>query len=144
MSEHADDSFDANTWAVFGVVCGLIIGQTDDSLASALLWSTGSIVFGERILPALVRRAERVLERQGRGGFFLGVCFGWGLVPGPLVGSLFGALAPTLWELPVTSLQGACLGLVLGPIAAMAQGLITAVLVLGIVKLATGRNLAAD
>jgi hypothetical protein len=131
------DKYDSWVWAVWGVVGAWIIGVADESMITALLWSTGSIVFGDRLLPGLMSRAERLSERYRWD--LLDVVFGWGLVPGPLVGSAFGVLAPLLWELPITSFQGGLIGLVLGPILAAVEGLVFFSMVLIIWRAVTGR-----
>jgi hypothetical protein len=137
LHRDAGDRFDSIAWAVWGVVCAWIIGAADDSVASALLWSTGSIVIGDRVLPVLSRRAEVMSERYRWD--LLDVVFGWGLGPGPLVGGFFGALVPLIWELPITTFQGGLIGLVLGPIVAAVEGLVVFSMVLIIWWAITGR-----
>ncbi|HEY7313933.1 MAG TPA: hypothetical protein VH643_31575 [Gemmataceae bacterium] len=137
VHQEALDKTLSTPWAVCGVVCAWIIGATDDSVATALLWSMGSIVFGDRILPALMSRAHRVSEHSHWD--LRDVVFGWGLVPGPLVGSCFGVVAPLLWELPITSFQGGLIGLILGPIFSAVEGLVIFSMVLVIWRVVSGR-----
>jgi len=135
-------NFAAVAWSINGLLCGAIIAFADQSLFSAALWMAVSLWFGLIVLPELFRCAGKISQR--RRSLWLAVVFGWALVPGPLVGSAFGALCPLLWEAPITALEGAIIGLFVGPILTPLEGLsIVAVVVVG-VWLFTGKWLHAE
>jgi hypothetical protein len=92
----------------------------DRSLLSGLAWLAISVPFGRYVLPKLMQWAHRLYAVHPN--LWLSLVFDWGMFPGPPVGPLFGALSPVIFDLPVTSLQGAILGLVVGPIVSAAEG----------------------
>jgi hypothetical protein len=132
------DASDRRAWIANGVVCSVIIGLADGSLLSAAAWFTGTLVRAYHGMPSIARAARRWSD--SRKSFYLDVALGWSLYPGPLVGSFFGAMAPVIWNLPISSLQSAVLGLVLGPVIAAAEGVALASLVLGVVWIYTRRR----
>lgn len=133
---------DAAVWSLNGLCCGLVIGWVDQSPTSGVCWLAVCWAVGRVGLPALVRRAEQVSQR--RRSFWLDVVLGWALIPGPLVGSAFGAVCPLLWQMHFTALQGAFMGLLVGPLLAPLEGLLFAALVVGAIWLATGERLDTE
>ena len=132
------DGTDRRDWIVNGVVCSVIIAVVDGSGASAGLWLAATLARAYHGMPAIVRAARRLSDNQKM--FYLDVVLGWALYPGPLVGSIFGALTPVICNLPISSFQGALVGLIVGPVIAAVQGVVLATLVLGVVWLVTGRR----
>ena len=132
------DVSDRRAWVANGVACTTIIALTDASLVNAAVWLAGTLMRAYHGMPLIARTARRVSDAQK--SFYLDVAIGWSLYPGPLVGSFFGVLAPTIWNLPVSSFQGGLIGLIVGPLIAVVLGLLLATLVLGAYTIFTGRR----
>jgi hypothetical protein len=128
-------------WIANGVVCSFLIGALDGSVASAAVWLTAVLARAYFGLPALERAAQGL---SGVRKVYAEVALGWALVPGPIVGSFFGAVLPILWNLPVSSLQGALIGLLVGPVFAAIEGVVVVTLVASVVWLLSGRWLLWD
>ena len=90
-------------------------------------------------MPTIFRAAGRLSDR--RQTFLLDVALGWALIPGPLVGSLFGVLSPIIFDLPVSSLTGGLLGLLVGPVVAAIEGILLASAFAFVLRIVTGKSL---
>ena len=129
------DATDRRDWIVNGLICSVIIAVADGSLVSAAIWVGATLTRAYYGMPAIVRKARKLFDSHKK--FYLGVLLGWALYPGPLVGSFGGAILPFIWNLPISSFQGALLGLIVGPITAAVVGIVFATIVLGVAWLIT-------
>lgn len=140
LAAHAAwSSGDTATWITCSVVCAAMISIGDESVLSGALWLGISLPFGKVVLPRLFRWGANLSERHPN--FWRDAALGWALVPGPLVGCFFGCLGPLCWNWPMTSLQGSMLGLAIGPLFAIGEGLGLATLVISAAWLVTGKRL---
>lgn len=133
------DTFDRVAWALAASVSTVFVGA-NDGLIAASLWFAVIVAFSQLALPWIFRRARSITLAQER--FYLGACFGWGLVPGPYVGVLFGVLWPWVYEWEISSFTGGLLGLIVGPCVAVVQGLVTVAILDVIVWFVTGTRLS--
>lgn len=129
---------DRRDWIASGTVCAVIIAIADDSWVSAAVWLVATVGLACYGMPRVVRTASRLSDK--RKSFYLDVALGWALFAGPLVGSIFGAISPVIWNLTISSFQGALIGLIAGSLFAAVQGIVLATIVLGVVWLVTGRR----
>jgi hypothetical protein len=132
---------DAAVWMINGILIGLLIAAVDRSLLGTVGWAAFCGWFGRTALPKLENSTKRLFDR--RPNFWCEAACGWALVPGPLVGSAFGALLTFAWQLPLTIWQGALLGLIVGPVLAVLEGLVVVTLAVAVHRLVTGKRLDA-
>jgi hypothetical protein len=133
------DAVDRWSWIAVGVLCALIIWIVDDSPISALAWLAMSLLRTYHQMPAIFMTVGRLSGR--RQSFLLDVALGWALIPGPLVGSLFGTLSPIIFGLPVSSFAGGLLGLLIGPVVAAVEGILLVVAFNLVLRIVTGKSL---
>jgi hypothetical protein len=126
-------------WITTGALCAVIITIVDESMVSAVAWLIASVARSYHGMPAIFRLARRLSE--SRRSFLLYVALGWALIPGPLVGSLFGTLCPVILDLPISSFAGGLLGLIVGPVLAALEGVILVTGIAFISRMATGKSL---
>ncbi len=127
-AENSWDGSDRTAWLISGLIGAFIIARSDRDLLSAVLWLLGSVIRGWQTLPRLINATRQWAMKCH---FLVGVAIGWALIPGPLVGSLAGLLAPLIYDLPLTSFQCGLIGLFVGPIVAAVEGVVVAILFFG-------------
>jgi hypothetical protein len=101
-----------------------------------------SVVRAYHGMPVVFRAAGRLSERMRT--LLFDVALGWALIPGPLVGSIFGTLSPVIFGLPISSFTGGLLGLVIGPVAAAVEGVLLVSLFALVYRIVSGRSLFGD
>ena len=131
-------TFERRWWTVLAVVSTVTV-FANDGVVHALLWLLAMMVLATLIVPRMYRRAHASLERSD--DLYLGVVFGWALVPGPLVGILFGTILPAVYDCGLSSLIGGFMGLLLGPCFAVIEGLSIVFVVDAVFWLVTGRRI---
>jgi hypothetical protein len=142
-SEYDDkpfDTFERVVWAVIAALSTMIVCLNDGLIFTTGLWLLGIVVFGQLALPLLFRRAHGFVNCNEN--LYLGVVVGWGLVPGPIVGVIFGVLLPFIYDCGLTSFSGGLVGLIVGPFFAVIEGLVLVAAVDLTVLIATGRSLS--
>ncbi len=130
---------DRLAWIIVGVICAVIIAIVDGSPISAAIWLVMSLFRAYHGMPKARQMARRLSEKKR--SFLLDVILGWALIPGPIVGSLFGTLSPILFDLPISSFSGGLLGLLAGPIFAALEGVIIASAFAFVWRIVTGVSL---
>jgi hypothetical protein len=103
-------TFVAVAYLVSSVACaGFLSGNGGFSW---IVWLGIALVFCHYALPWLAGTAKIF----STGGDYRTVnrIIGWGLLLGPIVGSLCGVVVPSIWELPITPFQGGVIGLATG------------------------------
>lgn len=143
ISEHdfhqeAFSAFDRRSWTALAVVSLIVVFANDGILNSAIWWLVIRF-FATRIVPRIYQWGHARLDQSD--GLYLGVILGWALVPGPLVGVLFGTILPAIYDCGLSSLAGGLIGLVLGPCFAVVQGLCIVGVIDGIFWLVTGHRI---
>jgi hypothetical protein len=125
-------------WSCCAAASALGIALIDGSLIEAVLWLGMSKALAWLCLPPIVRLAERGSGDPKR--FWLDVALGWALVPGPVVGCLFGLVSAPLWGWP-SAFLGCLVWFLLGPLVAAVEGLVIGGLLVGVVFACTGKRL---
>lgn len=133
---------DSVIWSVNTLGCCALIYEIDRSLPSVILWAAMGLAIAWGAMPAFIQAAEKFTDR--RRSLWLTVVVAWSIIPGPLAGTLLGAASPLLWEMPCTALQGAFVGLLVGPLLAPLEGIsIAALFAIGF-RLITGQEFGQD
>ena len=118
----------------------MVVWLNDGLVFTTGLWLLGNVAFGQLALPLVFRRADDFVNRNEN--LYLGVIFGWGLVPGPVVGVLFGVLLPFIYDCGLSSFAGGLVGLIVGPCFAVLQGLTIVFIIDVAMWIATGTSLS--
>lgn len=127
-------------WALIAAVSTMIVCSNDGLTVTTALWLLGIVTFGQVALPLTFRRAHDLVNRNEN--LYLGVVVGWGLVPGPVVGVIFGVLLPSIYDCGLTSFAGGLVGLIVGPCFAIVQGLVIVSIVDLTIWIVTGTSLS--
>ena len=133
-------TFERVEWAVIAALSTMIVCLNDGLIFTTGLWLLGIVAFGQLALPLVFRRVHDFVNRNEN--LYLGVVVGWGLVPGPVVGVIFGVLLPFIFKCGLSSFTGGVVGLVAGPCFAIIQGVIIVSMVDLIVWILTGTSLS--
>ena len=127
-------------WAVIAALSTIVVWLNDGLVITTGLWLLGIVAFGQLAPPLVFRRADDFVNRNEN--LYLGVIFGWGLVPGPVVGVIFGVLLPFIHDCGLSSFAGGVVGLIVGPCFAVLQGLTIVSIIDVAVWIATGTSLS--
>jgi hypothetical protein len=129
--------FEQRSWTALAVLsAGVILAK--DGPQNCVVWLLVMCLIIAVVMPRLYRWGHAYLNRSKN--MYLGVIIGWALVPGPLVGILFGTICPAVLDCGISSLFGGVIGLAVGPCFAVIEGLTIVCLVDGIYWLLTGHR----
>ncbi len=115
------DGFLRGAWLIIPALFSLIVYEHDRSLLITGLWLSGMLAFGQLLLPLAFDVGHQLLKRCDN--LYLGAALGWSLVPGPLIGVVFGTLIPWSKDCGFTPATGGLLGLIAGPCFAAVEGI---------------------
>lgn len=141
ITEHEEEpfaAFERVVWTLIAAFSTVVVWLSDGLVFIAGLWLLGIVAFGQLALPWIFRRAHDFVSRNDN--LYVGVILGWGLVPGPLVGVLFGVLLPFIYDCGLGSFAGGLIGMIVGPCFAVFQGLTIVCIVDAAVWITTGTS----
>jgi hypothetical protein len=133
-------TFERVVWAVIAALSTMVVWLNDGLVFTTGLWLLGIVAFGQIALPLVFRRAHNFVNHYEN--LYLGVIFGWGLVPGPLIGVFFGVLLPFIYDCGLSSFAGGLVGILIGPCFAVIQGLTIVSIIDVAVWITTGTSLS--
>jgi len=133
-------TFERVMWALIAAVSTMIVCSNDGLIFTTALWLLGTVTFGQLALPLMFRRAHDLVNCNEN--LYLGVVVGWGLVPGPFIGVIFGVLLPLIYDCGLSSFAGGLVGLIVGPCFAIVQGLVIVSIVDLTMWIVTGTSLS--
>jgi len=131
------DAEDRRDLIAHGLIIAFVIAIADGSWIGAGIWLVGTITLAWFGMPAIEPFVGRLMERQN--SFVLSTALAWAWYVGLVGGGYAGVFSPTFINLPVSSLEGGLIGLVIGPILAAILGAITAGLFSMGYRLVTGK-----
>ena len=140
--EHQDEPFTAferAIWAALAIVSTLLVALNDGLVFTTALWLLGTVFLGQVALPWLFRRSRDLVAHVE--SFYRGVALCWALVPGPILGVIFGVLM-SIGDSDLPSLTGGMIGLILGPTFAAAEGIVITSIIDLVTWIVTGKSLS--